>query len=675
MKIHHNTSKLFHLVFDWIQRRLSRGARIDVTDLDTTIKTLVCEKCWSTVFFLSSFQSAWNAASNSAGSNTGFTYTTPSWSEIQDSVEHMCEWCILVSEEIIFFYGKLTRSPNPPPPTITFTISVHFSYQDIARPLPNSVLMLELVIENDWRPHFLVHAASDNLAANYISERSPVSDMDSRTAYNYIQQCIQDCSHHEICPQPSPNTTLPTRVIDCSDLLRPRVFITNGSVQERYITLSYVWGEEQPYRLTTHNIGSYDKFVNPEYIPDTIRDAITVAHKLSLRYLWVDSLCIIQDSEEDKAHEISKIHSIFRNAFLTIVAARAENASAGFLHNKISLNTPSSLPFIAPDGSTGVMLLSEQERSPPESTDQRAWCLEERVLSPRALVYSKNALQYECQAGRVNVNNSHNFLPTPQEQPRLPDFVFTLGLDGNTPNEPSERDKAKSWSHLLQQYTQRALTKPRDRLVALGALSKQFHSLWPSSKYIAGLWTHQLPHALLWRTRTKGKILPRPQKYRAPSWSWASVDTGIRWSDSNLHDMKSHICDIIDTHVVLKNSADPYGEVISGSLTINSILTPPVIWNLADDSLYESEEMTVVIGSGTADATGQNSGDTWEVVLAIIRDTGDTQFGLCLTPKPGDFCEEGHSHTNIYQRVGSFHAQFNDRDKWLSIPHQQFKLV
>ena len=532
----------------------------------------------------------------------------------------------------------------------------------------------------------------DDLSAKYISERSAVFDMDNEAAYDLVKRCIEDCSHHERCPLPVP-AMLPTRVIDCFDPSRPRLLVTNDSTKQRYAALSYVWGEDQPHRMTTENLDSYTTFVDPSLIPVTIRDAITVTHKLGLRYLWVDALCIIQNSREDKAREIPKIHSNFRNAFITIVAAKATKASAGFLRKDLTRwypqTTPSTLPFIAPCGSIGTMLLTKGGRLEPDVIDSRAWCLEERVLSPRVVAYSSQALQYECQARRMNVNGSHNFLPTPSDQPRLPDYAFAPGLlESNS--MPTEKEKSASWRDMLGQYSRRGLTKPRDRLVALGALAKQFHLLWPESEYAAGLWTHHLPEALLWYTTSDSNRNPsaRPTNYRAPSWSWAAVDGGI--SGAGYRNSSSIMCDVLQVEVVLKNSADLYGEVTSGFLILDCILRT-VIWNAPEGDLFECDGGSTAvaltshpesakgeIGVVVADATEEVSAATCQVTAAIMQNTGLSLLGLVLVtvPKLDDtYTAAKYDYEAVYKRVGWFTAPFCDRDRWLSTPRSSVKII
>ncbi|KAJ7704656.1 heterokaryon incompatibility protein-domain-containing protein [Mycena olivaceomarginata] len=399
--------------------------------------------------------------------STGLTYQTPSWARMQESIEHMCEWCDLVCEEIEFYYQHKTKTKTPPPGDATFSITVF-----VRPPTEDSPLCLRLSVENDWTPTRIVHANDGDPAARYISARGVVWEMNNSSTFNLALQCVKDCSSHERCPPPEASQ-LPTRAL--------------------YVALSYVWGEEQPHSTTLENFESYTVAIDLVLIPKTICDAITVTHKLGLRYLWVDAFCIIQNSDDDKTQQIPMIRAVFRNAFITIVAAGAKRAN----------------------GSVGTMFLEGGAGPPDEPVDTRAWCLEERVLSPRILMYCTHALQYECQSVRINVNGSPSFLPTARDIPRLPDCVFSP----QKAEQVSERTLQTSWRDVLCLYTQRALTKSKDRLVAFSAIAEQFHELWPQSSYLAGLPPVE---------PVKSRQHPRPSTYRGPSWSWAAMDGEVQ---------------------------------------------------------------------------------------------------------------------------------------------------
>lgn len=218
-----------------------------------------------------------------------------------------------------------------------------------------------------------------------------LNTLDSPESYDLALQCIRNCeSQHPRC-MPPVRVTLPSRVIDYASPAHPRLFITGEAPEDYYVALSYVWGEAQP-NCKTANLSSNIEAIHTKYIPKTILDAIKVTHTLGLRYLWVDSFCILQDSKEDEAIEIANIRSIFRYAYKTVIAANARKVSDGFLRHILPDNTSSKLPFCCADGTIWIMYVQERRHAPSQPVDERAWCLEERVLSSRALWYCSHKI-------------------------------------------------------------------------------------------------------------------------------------------------------------------------------------------------------------------------------------------------------------------------------------------
>ncbi|KAJ8456691.1 hypothetical protein ONZ51_g11976 [Trametes cubensis] len=159
--------------------------------------------------------------------------------------------------------------------------------------------------------------------------------------------------NHERCRSLEDRIPLPTRLIDCSDPLCPRIIETKDlNTCDPYIALSYVWGEAQPHRTTTDNLPSYMKSLDIALLPQTVRDAIRITHTLGVQYLWIDSLCIIQDSREDKHRELTKMRDVYLHAWLTIDAGNANRVSQGFLHDGQPLSE-SGIPLLCPPRADG----------------------------------------------------------------------------------------------------------------------------------------------------------------------------------------------------------------------------------------------------------------------------------------------------------------------------------
>ncbi|KAJ7190730.1 hypothetical protein GGX14DRAFT_381852 [Mycena pura] len=288
-------------------------------------------------------------------------------------------------------------------------------------------------------------------------------------------------------------------------------------------------------------------------------------------------------------------------------------------------------------------------------------------------MYCTHALQYECQSVRININGSPSFLPTARNVPRLPDCV----LAPHKVERVSENKLQTSWRDVLRLYTQRALTKSKDRLVAFSAIAEQFHELWPQSSYLAGLWRHQLPQALLWEPG-KNRQHPRPSEYRGPSWSWAAMDGEVK---AFCGSSEGCLCTITDLQVDLKNPKHPFGEVTGGFLVLSAIIRM-VAWDVDEMELFErdSSNRALVLSSNEHSENGEIgyvmadavevSGTMGDIFVAVIKDTGPALHGLVLAPANDDTCD-----LDTYRRVGWFTAPFCDRGAWLSTDARTIRII
>ncbi|KAH7397470.1 heterokaryon incompatibility protein-domain-containing protein, partial [Pyrenochaeta sp. MPI-SDFR-AT-0127] len=337
-----------------------------------------------------------------------------------------------------------------------------------------------------------------------------------------------------------------------------------------YLALSYCWGGGQAAQVTTANVCQYESAIPWLLLPQTIRDAIQVTKQLGIKYLWVDSLCILQDDEEDKARNLPQMRSIYQLALLTISAACAGSSSAGFLHKRdlpirrfapdqptVKAYTTFTLRAQTEDGREGSLILSQPLRYKElfEPIERRAWTFQETVLSHRLLIYSSSQLlwrchsafevtgghlrwqEYEYHAPILSFHNpdieiqEHRMVRKEYEM-EAPDFeLYKLSdLPHGWLNVHCAMDIAQSaakWLRTVQQYTSRALSKPSDKLPAISAIAEEFQRKTSDEdredEYFAGLWGSHFLIGLAWRRRFTvpfKRVLP----WRAPSWSWASGD-------------------------------------------------------------------------------------------------------------------------------------------------------
>ena len=154
--------------------------------------------------------------------------------------------------------------------------------------------------------------------------------LDSVEAFSQIRRWLAEClEHHDTCKR-QPLASLPTRVIDVGekDHEIPRLHVANGQTSP-YLALSYCWGEEKSMVLTTETLELFKKGIPSDAIPATIKDAFKVTRELGYRYIWIDSLNIIQDSVDDWKAEAQKMRKIYECADLVIAGDESYSRSVG----------------------------------------------------------------------------------------------------------------------------------------------------------------------------------------------------------------------------------------------------------------------------------------------------------------------------------------------------------
>jgi len=450
-------------------------------------------------------------------------------------------------------------------------------------------LLVMLILEDDAGPPSITLRRSFDRA----------SECGMRLAKQWLSTCQEQ---HIFCPKLS-DPVLPDRIIEIlpgkgsEQDLTARLTCGNGALGQ-YAALSYVWGGPQTVVTTTQNIQSHYLILPFSRLGTTIQDAIRVTHGLGLRYLWVDSLCIMQDSKADKAQQISQMKRIFESSFVTIIAASAATASVGFLRQS---STPSSLqlPYWY-DGSWGVVELKERWAwdSRSEVINSRAWTLEEKLLSPRKLIYSSHHMSWECRSETL-------YDPSSADQRRE---AYPLALSKlwavTSPNSLSElntenqdrEDILNEWREVVTWYTGREMTEEADKLRAIAGLAESFQTpikvLWPSDQcsYFAGFWLDDFPQGLLWYRRRLtdiGSVLTRPRRSRAPSWSWASINGQVVDFQSlkkkqldgsyerlwyNSESTVRSLSELLHIHVESTVPSFPYGQVKDGALQLRGYL-------------------------------------------------------------------------------------------------------
>ncbi|KAB8205448.1 heterokaryon incompatibility protein-domain-containing protein [Aspergillus parasiticus] len=340
----------------------------------------------------------------------------------------------------------------------------------------------------------------------------------------------------------------------------------------------------------------------------TFQDAILMARRLRIRWLWIDALCIIQDRESDWAREAANMASVYENAYITISATKSRDSNGGLFSRKMETN----LILRSKNGNEYIIRVFadpvegavkefnaycyfdswhwKRNRFSPSLYPLmgRGWCYQERILSPRVLHFGHQEVLWECRTG---VTCECEEL---QDMPSLKSALGKLGRRRSNPSVPSPKRKFKAlteiqrrtnindrtWRTIVQGYSNGALTRPSDRLPAISGLAKRVNM--DTTDYLAGIWRPSLLHDLVWRVAHGPG--PRPTCWIAPSWSWAATNSAVKFvgphSGGGKFSSRTWHLTILEVSCNPKGS-DPTGQVVSGFLRAKGPLVPAYISGLA----------------------------------------------------------------------------------------------
>ncbi|KAL8660622.1 MAG: hypothetical protein Q9202_006367 [Teloschistes flavicans] len=345
-----------------------------------------------------------------------------------------------------------------------------------------------------------------------------------------------------------------------------------------YISLSHCWGPPPDPSaplggradsvLTTSKLSNWLTDIPIKDLPLTFQHAIIVCAQLGCDYLWIDSLCIVQDSLEDWQTQSAVMGDIYKFAFLNIAILSTTSDYEGFINpardTRIDFGFRASFASLLgrsreEKNSSGQecvllrgsakLLWSFQSALPMSSASNaplcnRAWVYQERCLARRTLAFAANSMYWACDEGsrgeqpewavaglestglRRLLHSSHEIAETAraQGQTRLSleqHWAVFSAFDMH-------------WHSCVTSYSQCKLTKLTDKLVAISAVARELHSTLNLGdlRYLAGLWEINLPSQLAWITvkgrTTSARARVGDREYVAPSWSWASIDAPVQ---------------------------------------------------------------------------------------------------------------------------------------------------
>lgn len=411
-------------------------------------------------------------------------------------------------------------------------------------------------------------------------------DRSLERAEAWLRQCLSQhsCGKSDFYPKRLLNIREhPVRLFETSEIKH---------FKEPYVCLSHRWGSPKHRRLTSTaaNIHNHMKGIAWDEIPKTFQDAIMVCRRMSVSYLWIDTVCILQaysgmsgedaaKTKADFAAENSAMARIYRNSQFTICASMSTSMDSGIFSARTNDHLIKVTGDDGAEANLRVMVVHSHD-TPPTDLETRGWTYQEYLVPPRILEFGPFDISWRCQeknlceCADIGSESDWGWRKVLSKQARPPRKV--------------KSEAEQWWIRTIQYYTARKLTNYQDKLPALSGLAQIYHQV-TGDVYLAGLWKASLPHSLCWYHcsgqegfQTAAGISRRPQEYRAPSWSWASIDAlhnaqcrtwrpgtngdsinPIFYDETQTFGLRE-LCKIYDVDVQPK-TGDPFGEVASGA--------------------------------------------------------------------------------------------------------------
>ena len=448
-------------------------------------------------------------------------------------------------------------------------------------------------------------------------EDSTRSESSWRLARTWLTKCLLE--HSECPPDLALQAWHPTRLLHIKDNNPLSIHLVTGDKipkLAKYFTLSHCWGKNQIIRLLQNNIEQFKQTVPVNQLSTTFRECMEFASSTEIQYVWIDSLCIIQDSGTDKQEQFPLMSKVYPCAICNIAANNSSDGSGGLFRPRevcsvmplyLAIDDMESLvnrpkksvksffkKSFKPFSSTTMgfyVLIGNGELWRTEilgaPLSKRAWVFQEYLLARRTIHFGANQLFFECCRDKYCETYASGLPPqlmyradfaTHNKRMKQPLVLYEF-------EEKSHPLGAFfNWGQMVCTYTSLELTVPSDKLPAISGVAQEYQKV-TKSRYIAGMWEDTLLSQLLWRATY---FVKRPDEYRAPTWSWASVDgevdadtfgelTMATWSGrEEIHETLSTtvLANIVEAYVSLEDDRIETGRVKSGFLRIRGRLIP-----------------------------------------------------------------------------------------------------
>ncbi|KAI1151284.1 heterokaryon incompatibility protein-domain-containing protein [Nemania diffusa] len=500
----------------------------------------------------------------------------PNYSQLQRNAKNGCDGCRTFRDLL-----EVTLPPGSVlDPDVSAFIKVSHAppsafgdiWYDVPHSTPNRIRLVH------WPEPSFSGRPKDVFIPQY-----PTADPCLQQVRSWLEEClVHGCARRE-------DAVLPKRVIEVpkDENQQPLLRVPCGETGT-YVALTHCWGTRPMKKLLMEYETEWRHGIDPSSLSQNFQDALRITRLLGYRYIWIDALCIVQDSAKDWEEEAPKMAEVYSGASLVLSAAFATNSDEGFLRYRPSLVTPMLGPQSAYFVSEAFLDNEDQFRRIIDMCplNSRSWCAQERIMSTRILHYTPYGMLWECAQTfwtespkpEVRINDIYRTNSVGSLDKRQHDILGHIERwfqrRKNIPAEPPDQEllnKAlRAWFHCVTEYSGRDLTHATDKLPAIAALADVFSD--GLGDYLGGIWSRFLSRCLAWEaTGVSRKILA---EYRAPSWSWASIDCRIQWpcEHERKFDPRSwsdqHGARLLKHKIVPGPVANPYMSVGTGSYLV-----------------------------------------------------------------------------------------------------------
>ncbi|CAH0057561.1 unnamed protein product [Clonostachys solani] len=394
----------------------------------------------------------------------------------------------------------------------------------------------------------------------------------------WLDTCLQS---HTRCNKPKDPAFTPDHLLELDIDTRTFRLVAAAEIQAgtRYCTLTYAYQVDDA-EITPSTIQQLQPL---SILPQTYQDAFIVVEMLGLKHLWIDHLCLIQNSQLSLEQLTIKNRDIFLNSFCGIGATGATSPSSGLFAQREPQNVVPGLVDFPLDTSGNKSVLKFDYRTPQvesfsdEPMIEKPHAMQERLLTPRMIHFASTQVYWECYGALNSELNPHGIVLRPNT---------TLGREGEKTaggrtllsmwkplleawfwSYEDPRDELLGrWSHFLAYYLKGRDEFPKYRLIRLDSVVAEMkHALKELGRddaYLAGMWKDTLPVSLLWIAIQTGT---KPTEYLAPSWSWASNNGVIGFPSHSAEEFDNGIlCDFISGTCQVND----IGQPISGHIIL-----------------------------------------------------------------------------------------------------------